>query len=102
MLSISINGKNGNDQIDSTKRAEKNRIRQIRRRLRKTNCDVRKVGGVYYRVCVDPAFAIRDVETFGREIHAIQPIGICSVCRGLAWHKIEGRDVCDSCETGVG
>ena len=73
-------------------------IRRIRYHLRKTNCDVRKVGGVYYRVCVDPAFAIRDVETFGREIHAIQPIGICGVCRGLAWHKI---DLCDSCETEV-
>jgi len=101
MLSISVNGKNRNDHSDPDKRAEKNRIRQIRRHLRKTNCDMRKVGDSYYPVCIDPAFEIRDMEIFGREIHAIPPVGICGGCRGIAWHHVEGVDLCDSCATEV-
>jgi hypothetical protein len=87
--------------VKDARQAEKRMIRRIRYHLRKTNCDVRKVAGVYYRVCVDPAFAIRDMEFFGREIHAIHPIGICGGCRGLAWQYVEGLNLCDNCANEV-
>lgn len=96
----SANGKIVADADHTVKRERRNVIRRIRRVLRKDGMDLHYFEGDYFPVPIRYCLAI-NVEQFGRKIHAIQPIGICGVCRGLAWRKIEGRDVCDSCATEV-
>ena len=104
MLSIALNEKNGNGCVDpepDAKRDRRNKIRRIRRVLRKDgSMDLHYFKGNYYPVPVRYCLAI-DVEQFGRRVRAIQPIGICDVCREIAWHHVEGVDLCDNCAAEV-
>ena len=102
MLSIATKEKNGNGYIDpnqDTKRARQNTIRRIRRAIRKDGMDLHYRDGKYYRVPIHRYDAI-EVETYGRKVGAIQPIGSC-VCRGVAWHLVEGLALCDRCAEEV-
>jgi hypothetical protein len=75
MLNISINETNRNDQVDSTKRAERNRVRRIRRHLKNSHCDMRKIA-----------------------VGAIKPIAVCEFCHhGEARQCIDSLPACDSC-----
>ena len=102
MLSIAVKEKNGNGYVDpnqDTKRARRNTIRRIRRAIRKDGMDLHYHDGEYFPVSV-PRYAAIDLEQYGRKVGAIQPIGSC-VCRGAAWHFVEGVALCDRCAEEV-
>src|SRR5690348_6306215 len=103
MLSIAVNEKNGNGRTDpeqDSKRKLRNTIRRIRRAIGKNGMDLHYHDGEYYPVAVHRYGAI-DVEAYGRKVGAIQPIGICEVCHGAAWHRVEGVALCDRCAAEV-
>jgi hypothetical protein len=86
------------DQV--VKRERRNRIRRIRRALRKDGIDLHNYQADYFPVSVH-RYALIDVEQYGRKVGAIQPIGVCGVCHRAAWHRVEGLELCDSCAAEV-
>jgi hypothetical protein len=79
---------------------KKTALRRVRRVLRKTGRDLHYRNGEYFLTSIFPYDAI-DIEAFARRIGATIPVGACGFCKGIAWHNIDGINVCDSCERQV-